>query len=141
MAAGGHWPAGRGADVKSNGIIEFSGPNNSKIDTLNDISVIFFLILVLRRAAGDPWLAGGVANVKYHRIIEISDQNNPKIDAHDDISVINSEFWCDGGGGWPLASGCGGVRKILLHYRIQRPEKPQDRYPQRYICHLLLILV
>ena len=53
MAAGGHWPAARGADVKSNGIIEFSGPNNSKIDTLNDISVIFFLILVLRRAAGD----------------------------------------------------------------------------------------
>ena len=33
---------GRLADLKSNGIIEISGPNNPKIDIHNDISVISF---------------------------------------------------------------------------------------------------
>ena len=33
-------------DVKSYSIIEFSGPNKSKIETYYDISVIFFLILM-----------------------------------------------------------------------------------------------
>ena len=41
-AAGGPWPAGVEAYVKSYCIIEFSGPKNPKIDTHNDISVIFF---------------------------------------------------------------------------------------------------
>ena len=36
-AAGDPWPV----DGKSNVIIEISGPNNPKIDTHNDISVIF----------------------------------------------------------------------------------------------------
>ena len=31
---------GGAADVKSNDIIEISGPNNPKIDTYNDLSVI-----------------------------------------------------------------------------------------------------
>ena len=35
-------PAVVSAGMKSNGIIEISGPNNHKIDTHNDISVIFF---------------------------------------------------------------------------------------------------
>ena len=34
--------AGGAADVISNIIIEFSDPNNPKIDTHNNISVIFF---------------------------------------------------------------------------------------------------
>ena len=40
--AGDPWPAGEAVDVKSNGIIKISGPNNPKIDTHNDIFVIFF---------------------------------------------------------------------------------------------------
>ena len=35
-------PTGGSADLKSNGIIGISGPNKSKIDAHNDISVIFF---------------------------------------------------------------------------------------------------
>ena len=43
VAGGGDpYPAGRSADMKSNGVIANSGPNNHKIDTHNDISV--FLI-------------------------------------------------------------------------------------------------
>ena len=34
--------AGEAVDVKSNGTIEISDPNNPKNDTHNDISVIFF---------------------------------------------------------------------------------------------------
>ena len=34
--AGDGWPADEAADVKSNVIIEISGPNNPKIDTHND---------------------------------------------------------------------------------------------------------
>jgi len=35
-------PAGRSADMKSNGIIEISGPNSPKIDIHNNISVDYF---------------------------------------------------------------------------------------------------
>jgi len=41
-AGGDSWPAGGEADVKYSRIIEISDPNNPKIDTHNDISVIFF---------------------------------------------------------------------------------------------------
>ena len=42
-AAGDPWPAGGTADVKANSIIEFSGPNNPKIDTHNNIYLSSFL--------------------------------------------------------------------------------------------------
>ena len=41
-AGGDSWPAGGEADVKYSCIIEISDPNNPKIYTQNDISVIFF---------------------------------------------------------------------------------------------------
>ena len=41
-AAGVLWLAGRVAEVKSNDVIEISNPNNPKINTYNDISVISF---------------------------------------------------------------------------------------------------
>ena len=44
-ATGDRWPADEAADVKSNVIIEISGPNNPKIDTGNDISAIFYFFL------------------------------------------------------------------------------------------------
>ena len=98
-AAGDPWPAGGTADVKSNSIIEFSGPNNPKIDTHIDISVIVieFWCDGGRRAAGDLLSAGGTADVKSNGIIEISGPKKPKIDTQNDISVIFIEFWCDGG--------------------------------------------
>ena len=39
--AGDRWPADGATEVKSNSIIEISGPNNPEIDTHNDIFVIF----------------------------------------------------------------------------------------------------
>ena len=77
-AAGDPWPAGVAADVKSNSIIEFSGPNNPKIDTHNDISVISL-------------------DVKSNGIIEIGSPKNRKIDTVNDISVVILKCWCDGG--------------------------------------------
>ena len=70
-------PAGGAADVISNIIIEFSDPNNPKIDTHNNIAVMFFEFGV---TAGDPWPAGGVVDLKSNVIIETSGPNNPKIE-------------------------------------------------------------
>ena len=78
-------------DVKSNDIIEMSGPNNPKIDTHNDIYVISNFD-VTGRAAGDPRPAGGKADLKSNDIIEFSGPNNPKFDTHNHISVIFFEF-------------------------------------------------
>ena len=64
-AAGDSWPAGWEAGVKYNRIVEIRDPYNPKIDTHNDISVIFFEFCCDggRRAAGDLWPAGGSADV------------------------------------------------------------------------------
>ena len=70
-------PAGGAVDIKSNDIIEISVPNNPKIDTHNDISVISLNFLMLRRAAGNPLLAGGAADFISNGIIEISGTNKP----------------------------------------------------------------
>jgi len=79
-------------DVKSNNIIEISDPNNPKINTHTDISVISFKFWCDGGAAGVLWPAGGGADVKSNAIIEISGPNNPKIDTHNDISVISIKF-------------------------------------------------
>ena len=95
VTAGDPWPAGGVVDVKSLSIIEFSGPNKSKIETYYDISVIFFFNIDVKRAAGDPWPVDGKSNV----IIEISGPNNPKIDAQNDISAIYFNSVVTAGGG------------------------------------------
>ena len=82
--------------MKSNGIIEISGPNIPKIDTL-PITIYLSSLLNFGVTAGDPWPAGGSADMKSIVIIEISGPNNPKIATHNDTSVISFEFWSDGG--------------------------------------------
>ena len=59
MAAGGRCPLADGgaADVKSNDIIKTSDPNNPKIDTHNDTSVISLENFGLKAGSGCP-LAG-----------------------------------------------------------------------------------
>ena len=89
--------AGGAADVKSNVIIEISGPNKPKIDTHNDISVVFLTLWCDSGRRGDPLSAVRAADVKSFYIIEISGPNNPKIDAHNDISVVFLRFKDDGG--------------------------------------------
>ena len=105
-AAGDPWPAGVAADVKSDSIIEFSGPNNPKIDTHNNIYLSSFLNFGV--TAGDLWPAGRSADGKSNVTIEISGPKNPKIETHIDISVIVIEFWCDGG------------RRMTFHRRAGR---------------------
>ena len=70
--------------MKSCGFIEISGPNNPKINTHNDISVVF--LLLWRRAVD------GAADVKSDGIIENSSPNNPKIVTYNDTSIISYEF-------------------------------------------------
>ena len=83
--------------MKSNVVFEISGPNNPKIDTHNDISVVFLIFGCDGGRRVTLGTAGGAGDVKSDGIIEISGSNNPKIDTHNDISVISFEFWCDGG--------------------------------------------
>ena len=85
------------ADVKSNDNIEISDPNNPKIDTHNDTSVISLENFGLTAGGGCPLAGGGASDVKSNEIIEISNLNNPKIDTNNDISFIFFEFCCDGG--------------------------------------------
>ena len=109
----------------SNGIIKISSPNNPKIDTHNDKSVISLKfwcdggrrVTLGRRVNSlridtrndislknfvvtttiDPLPTGGSADLKSNGVIGISGPNKPKINAHNDISVISFKFWCDGG--------------------------------------------
>ena len=79
--------------MKSNGFIEISGPNNPKIDTHDDISVISFEFWCdggRRVTLGRP--VGGAADVKSNDIIGISSPNNPKIDTYKDIYVVFLRF-------------------------------------------------
>ena len=80
------------ANVKSFDIIEISDPNNPKIDTHNDTSVISLENFGLTAGGGCPLAGGGAADVKSNEIIEISNPNNPKIDTHNDIIVISITF-------------------------------------------------
>ena len=89
LAAGVLLPA---ADVKSNDNIEISDPNNPKIDTHNDTSVISLENFGLTAGGGCPLAGGGAADVKSNEIIEISNPNNPKIDTHNGIIVISITF-------------------------------------------------
>ena len=97
------YPAGRSADMKSNVVIEISGPNHPKIDTHNDISVVFLTFWCDGGRRGNPFSAVRAADVKSFDIIEITGPNNPKIDAHNDISVVFLRFKYDGGR--PLTGG------------------------------------
>ena len=91
------------ADMKSNGVIAISGPNNPKNDTHNDISVVFLTFWCDGGRRGNPLSAVRAADVKSFDIIEITGPNNPKIDAHNDISVVFLRFKYDGGR--PLTGG------------------------------------
>ena len=80
------------ADVKSNDNIEISDPNNPKIDTHNDTSVISLENFGLTAGGGCPLAGGGAADVKSNEIIEINNPHNPKIDTHNGIIVISITF-------------------------------------------------
>ena len=83
--------------MKFNGVIAISGQNNPKIDTHNDISVVFLIFGCDGGRRVTLGTAGGAGDVKSDGIIEISGPISPKLDTHHGTSVISFEFWCDGG--------------------------------------------
>ena len=119
VTAGGGCPlAGEvAADVKSDNIIEISGPYNLKIDTHNDIFVIYFEF-VLQRAVGDPLTAGGAADIKSKIIIENHQNRHPV-----NPDAISFEFWW--GGGCPLAGGGAADVKSDGIIEISGPNNPK----------------
>ena len=72
--------------------IEISDPNNPKIDTHNDTSVISLENFGLTAGGGCPLAVGGGADGNSNGIIESSGPNNPKTDTHNNIFVISITF-------------------------------------------------